>query len=510
MRCKNCGAGNSKALESCSKCGAKLENSKGIKDRKAEPGKKLIIILVTGVLIIAIGVIAAAYYKPIIAWTYFKMAQANQDSEGDKAIELAKKAIQFNESDSYRKFIGDVYRNKAEKLMEKDPDSALDILNKGKDYYKGDESSSTYAKIYLAKAQKAVDSDPALSISLAKQGLEYSYLKELDAVIKKAYENVGYAAKVGNEIITMPEYMFFLYDTKMQVEENFLSNAKGEAKEAFWKTKNSQGITWEQFVKDRAVEVARRFKIQLVVAKERNISLNQDEIKKFDEKLESQYERIGVKTDEEKNRIVMKKFGITLPELKEIYHGYETIKKLIDAENKKFNFLNDDLKKYYDENKKDLDKVTVRDILLMLRDSSGNPLSKELAADVKKTSETLLNRIKAGEDMISLAKKFSQDTGVEKNNGEHTFSYADSNFKEIKDWAFNAKIGDTAVVEAKNYGYYVIRLEKRTGFEDVKGKVLSIMNEKKYEELVQAWMKEDRFKLEENKKAKDSIKLADI
>ncbi|ONI47371.1 hypothetical protein AN643_00500 [Candidatus Epulonipiscioides saccharophilum] len=101
------------------------------------------------------------------------------------------------------------------------------------------------------------------------------------------------------------------------------------------------------------------------------------------------------------------------------------------------------------------EQVTARHILITTTDESGEPLSDELKAEKLELANSLLDRIKAGEDIGELAAEYSEDPGSKNNKGEYTFGRGEM-VSEFEAAAFDNQAG---VIWAEpvetSYGYHI-------------------------------------------------------
>ena len=107
------------------------------------------------------------------------------------------------------------------------------------------------------------------------------------------------------------------------------------------------------------------------------------------------------------------------------------------------------------------DQVTVRHILISVSDE----MTPEERAAATALAEELLARINAGEEIGVLAGEYSEDPGSRGSQGEYTFG-AGVMVPQFEGWAFAAEIGDTGIV-LTDYGYHIMEMIGRTGFEEV-------------------------------------------
>lgn len=315
----------------------------------------------------------------------------------------------------------------------------------------------------------------------------------------------GYAARIGNEKISVNEYKFYLTIQK----ENMLYQAQtldpnlDEA--SFWNTKY-EGETTLDIAKKSALEGIRDVKIQLAKAKESKISLTSEEMKNIDDGIKTNYidpEQYGSGNRVKANKFFMDKYGFGIDDLKNAQVENAIVQKFQAKVNGERNIPEADLKKEYDKDTKMYDKVTVTHVLFLYA-GKDNKRSKE---DSKKLADDTLAKVKAGEDIKELAKKLSEDTGVTENSGVYTFTKYDNLVPEFIDWALKANVGDSGIVET-TYGYHVMKLDKRepTPFNDVKDKIKAEISQSKYNDELTEWKKDAKYTIEPNTSVYGSIK----
>src|SRR5438132_13611033 len=134
-----------------------------------------------------------------------------------------------------------------------------------------------------------------------------------------------------------------------------------------------------------------------------------------------------------------------------------------------------DLKKAYDENKKEYEQVKAKHILIAFKGSPAAPKGKkELTdAEAKAKAELLRNEIIAGKAKFEdVAKKESDDLESGKNGGDlGAFSHGQM-VPEFEKAAFSAKVGDIKPVVKTQFGYQINKVEEHssTPFQQVKAK----------------------------------------
>lgn len=304
----------------------------------------------------------------------------------------------------------------------------------------------------------------------------------------------SYVAKVGSEKISVKEFNFYLEQVKSAMLAEAEINPDTPEAENFWKTANFDGLNATEEAKRQALDALRQLKIQVIKAKERNIKLS-------DEEKESIYAQA------ESDASALESDGLDANSLKQMYTEQYLAYKLYLNEISSMNITDDEVKSVYDSDTKSFDKVTARHILFSkMNTTTGEWLSEEEKAEAENKAKEILEKVNAGEDMEKLAKEYSEDPPVEENGGVYTFTKFDSYVDEFKDWAINANVGDTGIVETA-YGYHVMRLENREAvpFEDVKTSIRNSMLQEKFIELLDEWEKDPAYVVQTNDKVYNTL-----
>lgn len=315
----------------------------------------------------------------------------------------------------------------------------------------------------------------------------------------------GSVATVDNQKISKQEYMFYTKFNMTQFLSSITNNTKTPA-DYDWKTKVGTETAKDQ-VKKTTLENIQELKIRIIKAKEAGMKLEKTDLDSVDKVINDQITQYGSRNAAE--TAIKSAYGVTLSELKEIYKNLTLGQKYQTQENSKITVSDDEVKKYYDDNKKEFDKVTVTHILIKTVDDNGVAVSAGKKAEAKKKAEELLAKVKAGEDIKALAEKYSEDKPAVTTKdspgyqGEYTFGKGEM-VPQFEDWAFgDRKAGDADIVET-SYGYHVMQFHKRaeTPYDDIKtGLKSSLLSKKQGEEFTKkmdAWKKETKYQVKQN------------
>jgi peptidyl-prolyl cis-trans isomerase C len=147
-----------------------------------------------------------------------------------------------------------------------------------------------------------------------------------------------------------------------------------------------------------------------------------------------------------------------------------------------------DIKKAYDDNKKEYEQVTARHILVAFKGSpAAQAGKKELTDDeAKAKAEDIRKQLVGGADFAALAKKESDDTGSGARGGDlGSFGHGQM-VPEFEKAAFETKAGEISPVTKTQYGYHLIKVEKHdsTPYENVKPTLEKNMKQKKLQEAI--------------------------
>ncbi len=194
----------------------------------------------------------------------------------------------------------------------------------------------------------------------------------------------------------------------------------------------------------------------------------------------------GMKHGVDKNPDVVKQLDL----LRENLVAQEELKRIESS----ITVSDADLKKAYEENKKEYEQVKARHILIAVKGSpAAQKGKKELTnAEAKAKAESLRNDIVAGKAKFEdIAKKESDDTESGKNGGELGPFGRGQMVPEFEQAAFSAKVGEVTPVVKTQFGYHIIKVEEHTStpFEQVKATLEKSLKQKKLRETLDA-MKE--------------------
>ncbi len=113
-----------------------------------------------------------------------------------------------------------------------------------------------------------------------------------------------------------------------------------------------------------------------------------------------------------------------------------------------------------------------------------NPEGKVDTAYAKAKIDTVMQKIKAGEDFAKLAEVYSDDTGSKKNGGDLGYFGRRMMVKEFDEAAFNLKPGEISDIIKTNFGFHIIKLTDQKsdpGFDQDKEELEKIFKQTRYQ-----------------------------
>jgi foldase protein PrsA len=196
-----------------------------------------------------------------------------------------------------------------------------------------------------------------------------------------------------------------------------------------------------------------------------NIALTDDDKKQVKDQLQQLKDAYG----EEAFADMLAQQQMTEAELEQLLQEDTAQQKLFDELTADITVTDDEVKKYYDENKDteftDPEMVTVSHILISIPEDkySADEATKKAEYDkIKPEAEQVLAKAKAGDDFAELVKQYSDDTGTKDQGGTLTFSREDQIEPAFIEASFALKNkGDISDLVQTSYGYHIIKLEEK-------------------------------------------------
>lgn len=164
----------------------------------------------------------------------------------------------------------------------------------------------------------------------------------------------------------------------------------------------------------------------------------------------------------------------------------------------------EDIKKYYNENIlmfQENEQARARHILIRVKEDASETEVKK----ARKKIESILAKLKQGQDFIELAKTSSEGPSAAKGGDLGFFSRGDM-VKAFDDVVFSLKKGEISDIVRTNFGFHIIKLEDlktshQTPLEKVKDQIKEILKQLKSTEQFEKYV--EQLKTESNIKFRD-------
>jgi parvulin-like peptidyl-prolyl isomerase len=170
----------------------------------------------------------------------------------------------------------------------------------------------------------------------------------------------------------------------------------------------------------------------------------------LDKALKAEYDRAG---GEQGFLDALNMNGVTIDHVKKSIEEQLLINVFLEAVLSKDSLVKpEDIEKAYGEDK----TASVRHILLLTQGKNDQE-----KAEIRKKTEDVLAKAKAGEDFVALAKQFSEDPGSKDNGGLYQDFARGAMVKPFEDAAFSVPVGQISGIVETTYGYHILQIVDR-------------------------------------------------
>jgi parvulin-like peptidyl-prolyl isomerase len=232
-------------------------------------------------------------------------------------------------------------------------------------------------------------------------------------------------------------------------------------------------------------------------AKRENIQVSSEEIEAEMEKIQNRF------FSEQDFKAAIKKNGLTEEKVRSGIERFLAVRKVsamgIDS---KVTIQDQDLVKYYEENRQKFVQPEEREIRQILISVDPGGSDKDWEAGLKKAN-ALFKKIKAGGDFAELAKINSDDTPTKERGGNLGFLPRNRmQVKELEETAFALEVGQVSSPVKTIYGYFILKLDgikpsRPLAFSEVdKDALRKELRDQGLEKRRREWLEELRAKAE--------------
>lgn len=326
----------------------------------------------------------------------------------------------------------------------------------------------------------------------------------------------SYVATVDGRRISKSVYQFFLQQ-QLSATESEEGLTTQEEKDKFWTT-IAEGQDPYETAKREALNYSKEFMIQYIKAQEMGLKIDST----IKEQVASMIASVkGQLTD----RQFKETYKVTAAELQSIYEIYSVIEnfksRYLEEHFEAETYTDEQMEAEYNEDRKSYDNVDISYIILKKLSESSETLSEEEIAGKKEKAEEALSKIQKGEPIDDVIAEYTEvkddpsETGTEQNDlGKGTITYSQTSMYQYYleldalEWIFDHEPGDTGIIDG-DYFIYVVKIEDRTTFDDVKDNVKSSMEynaaQEFYNSALESWGLESKYNIIKNERVYDSI-----
>lgn len=338
----------------------------------------------------------------------------------------------------------------------------------------------------------------------------------LAVIVYYFIDSGSYVATVDGQRISKSVYQFFLQQ-QMSATESEEGLTTQVEKDKFWTT-IADGQDPYETAKREALNYSKEFMIQYIKAQEMGL--------KIDSTIK---EQVATMIASAKGQLTDKQFKetykTTVTELQSIYEKFSVIEnfksKYLEEQFKLEAYTDEQIEAEYNEDPKLYDKADISYITLNMMDETGATLSEEKIAEKKAKAEEALSKIQQGESIDSVIAEYTEETAASSETGTEQKALGKANITysqnsmyqyylewDVLEWVFTSKPGDMKIIEG-DYFIYVVKIEDKTAFEDVKAVVKTSMEynagQEFYRSATESWGLESKYNIIKNERVYDSI-----
>jgi len=269
-------------------------------------------------------------------------------------------------------------------------------------------------------------------------------------------------AKIDGKPLSEATYRAYLFSVKMQMEQGFGPQ--------IWEIE-MEGESMEKVAKESALESAVAMYVTSQKAKEMKLELTKEEKEEAEQIAKNYVEQFKEPLSEQ---------GVTESIMRKMMEEIIMSQKIVEALSNQFVATEDAeaFASFVEENKMHFEQATAQHVLISTIDEERNPLPEAKLKEAKEKADMVLEKALAGEDMVELAKEYSEDPGFEDNKDGYTFPRGQM-VPEFEEVAFNGEEGKVypELVETV-HGYHIIKSIKRINADEADMKAAFEENQK--------------------------------
>lgn len=315
-----------------------------------------------------------------------------------------------------------------------------------------------------------------LNLSACSANNDYS----IDGSIKKLNTSKDSIGTVNDLNVPAEIYTYFFNYYKASQETMLLQYGYTEADfSSYWNTAQDN-LTMYEMLQEQALNVTKEFSELLETVRKKNITLTEEESKTAADEIDNQI--ASFQSDGTDAKATYEKLtGLKVEQMKAMNVLFSYINAYTNSFSAAANITDEEVEEYYNANSNSYETATAQHVLIEITEG----MTDEEIANAKATAEEVLDLLNQGtKTMAELASEYSSDPGSKDTGGEYTFGRGEM-VPEFEDWAFNAKEGDTGIVET-DYGFHVMKsiAVQRNSLETVSADIKTILTNQKVDSLM--------------------------
>jgi len=290
-----------------------------------------------------------------------------------------------------------------------------------------------------------------------------------------------YVAKIGSIKMTTGEYEFYLDSIKTQMQGTELKT------DTDWENQEIEGKKAIDVAKERAMDIGIKNALYIEAGKAHGMTLGVEEKMTID-RMKSQIMN-GYGSGEEYNKY-LEENNITDKFMNMMLESSAYQNKIYTMISEETPVNEEEMIAYYEENREELEtryRKAKHILILSTEPQTGIPLVKSEQEKAERHAESILKRVRDGEDFDALMHEFSQDPGLSESPEGYVFTSGEM-VPEFEACVDSVGYGEISYCES-DYGYHIVK-RLPVSFEDIKESVEKEIYEKKVDDLIYAWAEE--------------------